>query len=161
MVHNHKITLEEKGLQICLFGFLDQQLYIYSRHTITVNRNMHRNEFDRCTSTKNWKYAEDSEQKKAGQLPDSSRKDKASKSKSQKMGWVKLFLCNRKCECCNWFLLFVMHWQVSGRKQKSHCNIKISTYSYIFLSELEKKWEGRRLRGMTIHFEFLEENKQS
>ena len=30
-----------------------------------------------------------------------------------------------------------------------------------FLSELEKKWEGRRLRGMTIHFEFPEEYIQS
>ena len=32
------------------------------------------------------KYAEDSEQKKAGQLPDNNRKDKANKAKSQKMG---------------------------------------------------------------------------
>ena len=35
---------------------------------------------------KNGKYAEDSEQKKAKQLPDNNRKDKASKVKSQKMG---------------------------------------------------------------------------
>ena len=35
---------------------------------------------------KTGKYVEDSEQKKAEQLPDSSRKDKASKAKSQKMG---------------------------------------------------------------------------
>ena len=38
-----------------------------------------------------------------------------------------------------------MHWQVSGREQISHCNIKISTYSYIFLSELKRdeKAEGK------------------
>ena len=35
---------------------------------------------------KTGKCAEDNEQKKAEQLPDSSRKDKASKAKSQKMG---------------------------------------------------------------------------
>ena len=35
-------------------------------------------------ATKTGKYAEDSEQKKAEQLPDSCRKDKVSKAKSQK-----------------------------------------------------------------------------
>ena len=45
---------------------------------------------------------------------------------------------NYESKCCNLLLLFVMHWQVSGREQNAHCNIKVSTYSYIFLSELKR-----------------------
>ena len=44
------------------------------------------------------------------------------------------------------FILFVMHWQVSGGKQKSHCNIEIITYSYIFLSELVKEMRRQKAK---------------
>ena len=68
--------------------------------------------------------------------------------------------CNLNVNVLIVFLLFVMHWQVSGREKISHCNIKISTYSYIFSEWAEKRWEGRRQRDMAVHFEFPMEYKQ-
>ena len=39
--------------------------------------------------------------------------------------------------------------------------MKYCTYYYDFKLSWTKKYGGRRPRGMTIHFEFLEEYKQS
>ena len=44
------------------------------------------------------------------------------------------------------FILFVMHCQVSGGKQKSHCNIEINAYCYIFLNERVKEMRRQKVK---------------
>ena len=44
------------------------------------------------------------------------------------------------------FILFVMHWQVSGGKQNSHCNTEINAYYYIFLNEWVKEMRRHKAK---------------
>ena len=45
------------------------------------------------------------------------------------------------------FILFVMHWQVSGRKTKLHCKTEICINCYIFMNELDKEMRRKNSKS--------------
>ena len=113
-------------------------IYVAGAHKYSEQMNRHRGES---------KYTE--------QSLNNSRKDKSSKAKIQKRSWVKL-----KCVTENVnvnvvinFLLFVMHWKVSSRKKKSHCNIEINAYCYIFLNDRVKEMRRPKAKGHGCPFQ--------
>ena len=95
--NNHKRTLEEKFLQICLSKLPDQQLciyivtqiYIYNRHTNTVNGNMHKNEFDKWKSIEKWKIHRRQWEKEGKTVTWQLQKRQSQQSQKLKKGWVK------------------------------------------------------------------------